>query len=225
MAAGGAATGATSLPERGPWSVRLLVGAVTALNDDSGGLLRRPNPVGNLLVGFEDATGLELTSAYHFTESVWLRFGYHTFEVDFGTDFFTEDPTGPAPFETVQFGTARHHMLKAGGFWGERKRFSEYGLGLVVGVPRYSDLRVSPEGAARVGIAGITAGSGLLYGIEGELAWRLGRSGLLLGFGASYMGGDEAGLRIETTASSSFQSGTAGIKPATFAVFVEYRLP
>jgi hypothetical protein len=120
-------------------------------------------------------------------------------------------------------------MIKAGiGFAVSKDapfRF-DWGGSFVVGVSQFSNLRVSPVGATKVGIETITAERGFSLGFEAEATLPLGRTGLLLGVISSLMGlTGGAELKIETTEDSDFQSNVTHISPLTVGVFLEYWFP
>ena len=98
-----------------------------------------------------------------------------------------------------------------------------YGLGVVTGYPRITDIELAEEGRDKLGIRRIASTGGLLIGLEGSVEWVLGRSGWSLGLDALLMTGDKAELAIETRPGSDFRSGKGIYAPGTYSVTVGYR--
>lgn len=219
--------------ERSPWSIRGTFGLNFTEQDDQGILLRKPDHIGNALIGFRSAAVWEVGVAYQLLDTVSLRGSYQTAPIDFGTEFLTAtDPLDPSTFtsNSVQLGTGRHEMGKFGVYWSESSEREAGGwiwrTGVVFGPTRFRSVTPSPEAITSLRVVRIRPRAGFVVGWDVEVERRLGRSGWSLGGVLTLTTkGVQPKLDIEVDPASDYEPGVAHARPHIFGVTMGYRLP
>lgn len=217
----------TGSPKRSRLFVHMLYGVAVNQLDDQGILLKKPDHIGNVIIGFKENATWEIDVSYYVTTTTVFRLGYQLANLDFG-DMFTD----------TQIATARYSMPKLGIFYysPSMNRKVTGGLGLLVGWPHYK-FRVSTQEPKTVSTPFGTLGPGLdprrIREISSTGGFQIGYamefqavadSGVFLGFSCSQMISNGE-ITIETESFSNFESGNAHFAPRVLGVTLGYRFP
>jgi len=217
----------TGSPKRSRLFVHMLYGVAVNQLDDQGILLKKPDHIGNVIIGFAENATWEIDVSYYVTTTTVFRLGYQLANLDFG-DMFRD----------TQIATARYSMPKLGIFYYSpfTNRKLTGGLGLLVGWPHYR-FRVSTQEPKTVSTSFGTLGPGLdprrIREISSTGGFQIGYaiefqaveiSGVFLGFSFSQMISNGE-ITIETESFSNFESGFAHFVPMVLGVTLGYRFP
>lgn len=217
----------TGSPKRSRLFVHMLYGVAVNQLDDQGILLKKPDHIGNVLIGFAENATWEIDVSYYVTTTTVFRLGYQLANLDFG-DMFRD----------TQIATARYSMPKLGIFYYSpfTNRKLTGGIGLLVGWPHYR-FRVSTQEPKTVSTSFGTLGPGLdprrIREISSTGGFQIGYamefqaveiSGVFLGFSFSQMISNGE-ITIETESFSNFESGSAHFAPMVLGVTLGYRFP
>ncbi len=201
-----------------------MAGRAINQRDDQGILLKKPDHIGNVIIGFKENATWEFDVSYYVTTTTVFRLGYQLANLDFGDQF-----------RDTQIATARYSMPKLGIFYyvPSMNRKVNVGLGLLVGWPHYR-FRVSTQEPKAVStslgtgldprrIREISSTGGFQIGYAMEFQ-AVHDSGVFLGFSFSQMISNGE-ITIETESFSNFESGSAHFAPMALGVTLGYRFP